>query len=150
MIDAPHAPEKETITKEFFRIVNKKPDEYELFISPIGISEIEDSPEERQVFLLDFIHGLRHTRIPKSQEVRTLTKLYTDEGVLSERNLDDLTHIAYAVIARCDYIISWNMKHMVRIPIINRVNAVNFSRNYQNINITTPLLITGDTPNEND
>jgi predicted nucleic acid-binding protein len=83
------------------------------------------------------------TELPRQSEADDLAKLYVSEEILSEKHIDDLTHVAYAVLARCDYIISWNMKHLVRIRTIDRVNAVNFLYHYPGINIVTPEFITG-------
>ncbi|MDR1963304.1 MAG: hypothetical protein LBQ50_05960 [Planctomycetaceae bacterium] len=53
-------------------------------------------------------------------------------------------HIAYADVSRCDYVISWNMKHIVRPKTISGVNNVNFHNNFNQINIATPQLFTGE------
>ena len=40
MMEPDQDPVRQAITKEFFRIVAKKPDEYELFVSPVTIEEL--------------------------------------------------------------------------------------------------------------
>lgn len=149
-VEAPHVPDKETITKEFFRIVSQKTDEYEVFISPMVEQELQNSPERKRLLFAAFLKTLEHTALPEKQEAKDLARLYVTEGVLAERHIKDLTHIAYAVTGRCDYIISWNMKHFVRIQTISRVNAVNAAYNYSNIIIATPVIITGEMNHEND
>ncbi|MGL4594772.1 MAG: hypothetical protein ACRCUY_08605 [Thermoguttaceae bacterium] len=143
-IDAPHVPDKEVITQQFFQMVTEHADEYELFISPMGITEIENCPKSKRSLFSAFLSRLEYTEIQESKEAKDLSQLYVTHGVLGERHIKDLTHIAYAVIARCDYIISWNMKHFVRIQTISRVNEVNFLYHYPNIFIATPLIITGE------
>jgi hypothetical protein len=57
-------------------------------------------------------------------------------------------HIAYATIARCDFIISWNFKHFVNPKTIVRVRYVNTVNNYQTPSILSPLDIIGELFNE--
>jgi hypothetical protein len=149
-VDVPHLPDKEAITKEFFRIVSELSDEYELFISPVGITELENSPEPRLSLFTAFLKALEYTEIPESQEAKDLALLYIEEGVLGKRHIKDLTHIAYAVLARCDYIISWNFKHFVNVRTISLVNAANHANNYPSVIIASPIIITGEIHNEND
>lgn len=143
-ICAPHVPDKEKATNDFFRLVAEKSDEYELFISVVGLAEIADSPEPKLSRFRAFLDELRYTSIPYQQEADNLASLYVDQGVLSENHIEDLMHVAYAVVAHCDYVISWNMKHLVRAHTISRVNEVNFHNNYQNIFIATPIIIIGE------
>ena len=70
--------------------------------------------------------------------------LYVAAEVLSSKHINDLRHVAYAVTSRCDYIVSWNMRHLVRLWTIDRVNAVNFENHYPKIMIVTPEFITGE------
>ena len=149
MIDAPHTPERETITKEFFRIVSENENEYELFLSPMVMQELQASSEEQYQLFTLFLKSLNYTLLPENADAKGLARLYLEEGVLGARHIKDLTHIAYAVSARCDYIMSWNMKHFVRIQTISRVNAVNAAYHYPNIFIATPIIITGEIDHDN-
>jgi len=149
-LDAPENSDRGMITKEFFRIVATTPNEYELFISPTGMGEINAAPVEKRQILLALLRSLNYIALPENREAHNLARLYVEEGVLPARHIKDLTHIAYAVCARCDYILSWNMKHFVRIQTISRVNAVNAIYRYPNVIIATPVIITGERRDEND
>ena len=131
------------ITREFFRIVQARTDEHELVVSPMTLRELDAAPDEKWQLLFAIMQRLDYTELQEKNEADDLAKLYVSEEILSEKHIDDLTHVAYAVLARCDYIISWNMKHLVRIRTIDRVNAVNFIYHYPGINIVTPEFITG-------
>lgn len=74
-----------------------------------------------------------------------LTEKYLKYGVLTKKSRDDLRHIALAVIAECDYIVSWNYKHFVNIKTITKVQAVNKLLGYDEITILPPpMLLEGD------
>lgn len=149
-IDAPHAPDLEAITKEFFRFTGERKSEYELCISPVGVSEIENSPEPKRSQFVDFIRHQNILILPDSEDALILADLYVEAKVLSEKHLRDLSHIAFAVVYRCDYIVSWNMKHFVKPKTISGVHAVNLANNYMSPFIVTPTVILGDKHNEND
>lgn len=70
-----------------------------------------------------------------------LTEKYLKYGVLKEKSRDDLRHIALAVLAECDYIVSWNFKHFVNMKTITKVQAINKLLGYNEITIIPPLML---------
>ena len=146
MTDAPHLPEKETITKEFFRMMVEQPDDYEIILSPVLMQEMNNAPEVQQQRSRAILRSLRYVEMPSRKEADELAQLYVFAEVLSKKHINDLLHVAYAVSARCDFIVSWNMKHLVRAWTIDRVNAVNFENHYPTIQIVTPEVFTGELP----
>jgi hypothetical protein len=144
MMSPDQDPVRQAITKEFFRIVAEKPDEYELFISPVTIEELgKAKTEEKRKVSDDFLKTIQHTRLSENDEAENLAWIYVVDDVMSEARMEDLRHVAYAVVARCDYIITWNMRHLAREQTVSRVNAVNAVENYGKIFIATPEFLTG-------
>ncbi|MCL2623049.1 MAG: hypothetical protein FWD31_05210 [Planctomycetaceae bacterium] len=137
------------ITREFFRVVQVRPDEYELVVSPMTIQELTAAPDPKRRILFAAMQMMGCSELSEHDGAKDLAQLYISEGVLGASHINDLTHVAYAVLARCDCIISWNMRHLVHIRTIDRVNAVNFLFHYPGINIVTPEFITGVTFNDN-
>jgi len=144
MVNPDQDPVRQAITKEFFRIVAEKSDEYELFVSPVTLDELKDAKtEEKRRAATAFLEKLTHTELPENAEAENLAWIYVIDDVMSEARMDDLRHVAYAVVARCDYIITWNMRHLAREQTVSRVNAVNAVENHGKIFITTPEFLTG-------
>ena len=133
-------PVKRAISEEFFRVVAEQSDEYALFVSPVTIEELNAGIEKHGDGAILFLNSLKHTELPQSKESEDLVRTYLSNGVLSQDHIDDVTHVAYAVVARCDYIVTWNMKHLAKEKTVSRVNAVNVDENYGKIFITTPQL----------
>ena len=132
-------PVRQAVTKEFFRIVAESPDEYELFLSPVTIGELgKAKTEEKQKATADFLQTIQYTELPENDEAENLARIYTIDGVLSQANMDDLRHVAFAVVARCDYVITWNMRHLANAKTEMRVNRVNSDEYYTKITIVTP------------
>ena len=74
---------------------------------------------------------------------KTWLGLYVIDGVLSDNHIEDLTHVAYAVVSRCDYVITWNMRHLANERTVSRINNVNAIENDWKIYIATPDFLTG-------
>jgi len=144
MMDSPRAPDKEIITKEFFRLVTGRPEEFELLISPVVIAEIRNAPTETSLKLLARIDDMQCTRLPESLEVENLAGVLLSKNVLAKKHHRDLLHIAYAIVARCDYIISWNFAHFVNFRTIRRVSAVAKEYNNGSVFIVSPETFTGE------
>ena len=139
MVGPGQEPIRQAITKEFFRVVAENSDEYELFLSPVTIDELENArKEEHRKSNAVFLETARYTELPPNDEAENLAWNYAIDGVLSQTNFVDLRHVAYAVVARCDYVVSWNMRHLTNARTEVRVNRVNANENYTKISITTP------------
>jgi len=144
MVEPDQDPIRRGITEEFFRIVAEKSDEYELFISRVTLDELDDTDsEEKRKSADDFVKTIAHTNVPHNDIAENLALIYVAEGVMSQNRIDDLRHVAYATISGCDYIITWNMRHLANERTVSRVNAVNAVENYGKVFITTPEFMTG-------
>ena len=66
---------------------------------------------------------------------------FIDFGVLKRKSYDDCRHIAAAVLAGCDIIISWNFKHIVNVKTIQGVKAVTTYEGYKDLMIYPPSAL---------
>jgi hypothetical protein len=147
MFNPKHLAEKEIdVTIKMFRIIRRQRKRFELFISPVGIAEIGASPTWLAVEVFSLIRSLKFIKLPENNEANRLAQFYVTYGVLSKKHVRDLTHIAYATIARCDYIISWNFKHFVKLEINERVRSANENQNYASAVIYSPYDFIGEKP----
>ena len=146
--DTPEDSERGVLTKQFFQHVQEFSEDYELFISPIVEYELSLCQEPKQSILIGFLAELDCTWLGENQEAMALAEAYIKQRVLGQKHARDLTHIAYAVLARCDYIVSWNFKHMANAKTMSRVNMFNQANNYCSVNIVPPFVITGENPYE--
>jgi len=138
-------PIRQAITKEFFQTIIEKSDEYEILVSPVTIEELDAGKQEQKEFSFAFLETIEYTRLLKDDEAENLAWIYVTENVLTDRHIDDLRHIAYAVVSRCDYVATWNMRHLANERTFRRVNTVNNVENYGKIYLTNPEFFTGET-----
>jgi hypothetical protein len=59
-------------------------------------------------------------------------------GILDPQSTDDATHVAAAIVARADAIVSWNFKHIVRIDKMRAYNQVNLQIGFGLLSIVSP------------
>jgi predicted nucleic acid-binding protein len=137
------------ITREFFRVVTQAANDYELVVSPVTMKELLDASPEKCDRFTAFLENTPHRVLPANQDAENLAWLYVMENILTDNHISDLTHIAYAVVFRCDYVVSWNMRHIVHPKTISGVNNVNVLNNFNHIMIATPQLFTGEIDNAN-
>ena len=143
-IDAPHKPVEERMTRAFYQFVEERSNEYELVISPVVDLEVRNCPGEKKFRLLALIDRMNFVQLPENREALDLANTYVEYNVRTERYIRDLTHVAYATVSRCDFVVSWNMKHLANPRTIVRANAVNRLKNYCSISIVTPQIIIGE------
>ena len=140
-IDAPHKPFEEAATLAFYKFLESYPGDLELCISPITIVELEACSEPKKTKLFSFLGERDVTVFPESSEVERLVDKYLENDVLGVKHYRDLTHIAYAVVQSCDFILSWNFRHFVNPRTIQRVNTVNRFNDYPAVTIVSPSTL---------
>ena len=120
-------------------------EKYDIYISDVTMNEILKCKEPKQSFMLAKLSEIKYTLVPLSEGTDELSEKIIELGILKRKHIDDCSHIAAAIMSECDYIVSWNFKHMVNIKTVNGVRAVTNLLGYQSIDIIQPtMLIQGD------
>lgn len=135
-------PEKMRETLELWEQFKERQD-IEVVISDLVIREISKCSEPKLSFLLGELARLDYTLVNVTEDEKGLADIYLQNGVLREKSLDDLTHIAIATLNDCRYIVSWNFKHFVNPKTIKAVNATNLSLNLSQVDISSPSTMLG-------
>ncbi len=135
-------PEKMRETQELWEQFKERQD-IEVVISDLVIREISKCSEPKLSFLLGELAQLDYTLVKITEDEKGLADIYLQNGVLREKSLDDLTHIAIATLNDCRYIVSWNFKHFVNPKTIKAVNATNLSLNLPQVDIYSPSMMLG-------
>jgi predicted nucleic acid-binding protein len=138
-LDQRDAPEKMSDTLKFWE--RAKTGEFDIFISPVDMEELDKCSQEKLACLRNYLSEIKLTLLTKNAESEELAKLYVDSNVLSEKHIDDCRHIAYACVANCDVIVSWNFKHIVNHKTISGVKGVNAVAGYKEMAIYIPTIL---------
>jgi len=125
-----------SLTREFLELLLLE--EYIVVTSDIVRAEILAAPEPRKSNLKNLIGSLPVETIIASGDARYLANLYVKEGLIPNGEFNDALHIAIATTNRCNFIVSWNFKHMVRAKVIMGVHHINHREGYGLIEIVSP------------
>ena len=137
-LHAPDTPEKMAETQTFWEIL--KTGKYDIIISKVVMEEIERCREPKQTFMKHKIIEIEPLVVVPNQEAENLAVEYVNRKVLPQKSIDDCMHIALSVINRCDYLVSWNFRHLVNVQTIEGVKIVNAINHYQEIKIVSPNM----------
>ena len=135
-------PEKMQETRELWEQFKNRED-IEVVISDLTLTELSRCSNEKLLFLSNELSKIDYTEIQVSDEERELADIYLHSGVLKQKSIDDLTHIASAALSGCHYIVSWNFRHFVNPKTIRAVNTINLSLNLQHMEIFSPSMMLG-------
>ncbi|GHS90251.1 hypothetical protein FACS1894139_08220 [Planctomycetales bacterium] len=98
---------QQAITKLFWE---RQRHNYNLFTSQDVIDECKRGDAEAAQRRLDFMKGIEP--LGKSEKVARLAAIYQDLLQIPDRAKTDCFHLANCVIARIDYLLTWNCTHL--------------------------------------
>ncbi len=134
-------PGRKVLTDNFFRRVTES-DQFEVYISDLTIEEITKTKnlelKKQMQSCASFFTVLRSD----TQEVITLVNQLLQHQAVPQQSREDAFHIAIAVVAGIDYLLSWNFKHIVRLKTKDIVRMVTTVQGYKPINIIAPTELT--------
>jgi len=140
-LQAPDTPERMTDTLRLWE--DLKAGIYEVVISDVTIDEINDCSEPKRSFMLDELKKIPITVIEAEKKVEELSQEFIRLGILKEKSIDDCMHIATALLAKCDVIVSWNFKHIVNDKTIEGVKIISQIKGFDGIKIYCPSILIG-------
>lgn len=104
----PRSPERSALTREFWRRIG----EFDASVSEVTLRELHATADrDRREQMLRLVEPL--PVIATIPEADALARRYLDAGILPPSVPDDALHVAIAVMARQDVLVSWNFKHLV-------------------------------------
>ena len=135
-LEAPDTPEKMQETLALWKDI--KAGKYEIVISSVLVEEIEKCIQPKKSIMYDFLSEIDYETIKSDSVIDEIGSEIIRLGILTEKSWDDCLHIACAIVSSCNYIVSWNFKHMVNIKTINGVRAITNLLGYSSIDIIAP------------
>ena len=133
------SPKETEITQKLWNEI--KMGKHDAYISETVLLEIYNCPEPKQAFLLQQIAEVNLKVLDIHEDIKILAQKYVTENIIPKKYLDDATHIAMATYYICDFIVSWNFKHIVRGKTIIGVNGINKLMGYREIGLISPQSI---------
>jgi len=129
--------EKRDITKRLFEEIARN--KYEPYISELVIAEINKTKDEKKKDkLLKVIQKYQPKELSSSEEVYYLAEKYIEAKIIPREFEEDAVHIAYAIVNNLDALVSWNMRHIVKLKTRWGVNSINKIEGYKEIELISP------------
>lgn len=119
---------------------------FKKYISPSVIDEISKGDYEAVPARLELVKNIEI--LPLTEETIILAEKYIKALHLPKKAEIDALHIAVASFYKMDYLLSWNMKHIVNSQNIRKLIDYNVKNKIHNVVITTPRMFTGVTSND--
>ena len=91
----------------------------------------------------------RQTIIETDERTVILAEKFIDLGFLKRKSYDDCRHIAAAILTGCDFIVSWNFKHIVNVKTIRGIRAVATYEGYKDLMIYPPSALLEEEEEDN-
>ena len=131
-------PEFEVPTRRLFEMFIRG--EARMVLSEFTTRELSRAPERVRRLPLQ-VPPLYREDLGSSGEAEVLAALYLSEGVIRASMHIDALHIATAVVARVDMLVSWNFRDIVNTAKIRGYNVINARLGYP---VFGDLLAGGD------
>ncbi|MGH8020396.1 MAG: type II toxin-antitoxin system VapC family toxin [Opitutaceae bacterium] len=107
--------------------------------SQLVIDEIAGAPERvRELMRTSFVP---EDVLDVTEEMEELAAAYMAQKVVPADYADDALHVAACVVARFDYLVSWNFKHLANVRREAGFNAVNLLQGYPPVRIVAPTFL---------
>ena len=112
---------------------------FNFFTSRLVFQEITGAPPRvrelmRATFTPDDV-------LERTAEVEELAQAYLAQKVVPPAFDDDARHVAICTVARLEYLVSWNFRHLANVRRESGFNAVNLLQGYPSLRIVTPTFL---------
>jgi predicted nucleic acid-binding protein len=122
-------------TQELWRQMERG--KYRFFTSSIAADELTEAPDRVRDLFTNTVTP--EEILDVTEEMEQLASAYMTQAILTPKYSDDARHVAACTVAKIDYLVSWNFKHLVNVDREKGFNAVNLLQGYQSIRIVNPL-----------
>ena len=117
-------------------------DEYDVIVSEGVINELADPDFKDSQPALSLLDRVPQVKI--SNEVRDIVNVYITRKLMPQGPLGDALHLALASYHKCDYLLTWNCKHLANPNKFQHIRIVNTALGLYVPIITTPNQLVGD------
>jgi predicted nucleic acid-binding protein len=108
---------------------------YELVTSPAVINELSAGIPERNAQRLDLIRDL--PLLPIEPAITDIAATYIQQKVMPQDPAGDALHLAIASFHKCDFLVTWNCRHLANANKFGHIRRVNTL-----LGLFVPVLLT--------
>jgi hypothetical protein len=112
-----------------------KPTEYECFISPVVLEELDAGEHPNRDRCLKLVEEIGLLEV--TGDVLEVARAYQAAGLMPKQPAADAIHLALASWYRMDYLLTWNCRHLANANKVRHLEVVNLR-----LRIGLPMLLT--------
>jgi predicted nucleic acid-binding protein len=120
---------------------SRKRDEYTLYVSDIVIFESQRGDPRQVERRLELI--AQATPLVLTDRVSALASLLRAPHLIPGNAANDALHIALATFYDCQYLLTWNFKHILNSSLIPKIRTILKEQGYELPDICTPESLLG-------
>ncbi len=124
-------------TRALWRL--KEAGQFQFVSSVLVDQEVARAPEQVRALLRATFASAE--MLPMTTEALELAGQYLAQKVVPITFTDDARHVAVCSVARIDYLVSWNFKHLANVRREAGFNAVNLLQGYPPVRIVAPTFL---------
>ena len=113
--------EFELATRELWRQMEQG--RFQFLTSLVTVDELTEAPEQVRELLTNTFAP--QNILDVTDEMEQLAAVYMTQAILTPKYSDDARHVAVCTVARLDYLVSWNFRHLVNVEREKGFNATN-------------------------
>lgn len=113
---------------------------YQLVTSQAVLKELEQGDHRKKVEKLAMIRRLPLLTI--NSPIAEIVEVYIQRKIMPEHSTGDALHLALASFYNCDYLLTWNCKHIANANKFNHIRRVNQLLHLKTPELVTPLELT--------
>jgi hypothetical protein len=114
---------------------------YELVTSPAVLDELSGGTPERSAEWLALVHDL--PLLPVEPAIAEIVPVYLEHRVMPADPAGDALHLALASYHKCDFLVTWNCRHLANANKFGHIRRVNTLLGLFVPALVTPLELLG-------
>jgi 2-phospho-L-lactate guanylyltransferase (CobY/MobA/RfbA family) len=130
-------------TEEWWEVEREQ---YEIVTSIAVIDELRATPSPKREQCLLLMSDIPLLSI--TEEVIEIAEVYISQKVMPSNPTGDALHLALASWHKCDYLLTWNCKHIANANKAGHVKRINTKLDLHVPQLYTPLQLIGDQNND--
>jgi hypothetical protein len=119
---------------------------YDLVTSEAVLSEIRAGDYPNQDLVIAMMDGI--ALVHATDAIAEIVDVYVAHGVMPADPLGDALHLALASYHRCDFLLTWNCRHIANARKFAHIRRVNSMLGLFTPALATPLELLGEDDNE--
>lgn len=120
--------------------------DFELFSSGAVIEELQNGEYAKKEKCLSLLNDIALLRI--EAEIAEITDTYIKHKLMPNNPIGDALHLAIASYHKCDYLLTWNCKHIANANKFQHIKRINTLLGIFVPNLVTPLELLGEHSDE--